>query len=163
MLVGRSPIRLYDGLILPNGTRIPFPSKVSKKVQVVDITPRNHPVYSSYGSKRLIAKEFIPKHHFIGSHGGQIFFVGDNEWNPYQITPKDIEDYYMDTEIGGNEMRYINPANSVNGGKANVKFYRSDDRLRGYYTTDVYAIKNIQPGEEILVSRGAEYRNYIVT
>lgn len=183
---------LYNGIILPNGKRVPFAHMVSDKVKVVDITIRNHPAYNRKGTaKQSIATKLIPKYEFIGSYGGQIVHINNgpstkkksrsisqkktkeakrkiadiddeaNEelsmWGPYQIATEVNGDYYVDAENGGNEMRYINDSRGIPNKEPNVAFFQSDNKLRGYYISDIYAIKTIQPGEELLISYGDDY------
>lgn len=153
---------LFNGIILPDGKRLPFPYPI-EKVKVVDITIRNHPAYNRKGSKQLVATELISDGEYIGSYGGQIrYFNQDddadlNEWNPYQLTPFEDSTYYIDGAETGNEIRYINDPKGVGNKTPNVQFFQSDKKVRGFYVCDVYAIKDIQPGEELMSSYGDGY------
>lgn len=220
---------MFNGVVLPDGSRVKFSKQVSSKVRVDEITIRNHPAYNRRGAaKQLTATGFIPNGEYLGSYAGKIVFTGladnsdekndskedeksletnkrsgydpndkgkeeysggsgsemelensnesdadevvadnideeednnsnDGEWNPYQIAPSAELNYYVDGEDIGNEMRYINDAKGVGTKEPNVGFFISSRRTRGYYIAEIIAIKDIQPGEEILVSYGDGY------
>ena len=78
-------------------------------------------------------------------------------WNPYQITPSDKDNYYVDGEEIGNEMRYINDSKGIGTLEPNVGFFQSRRKRRGYLMTEIYAIRDIEAGEEILASYGDGY------
>jgi hypothetical protein len=82
-----------------------------------------------------------------------------SDWNPYQITPDENEYYYIDGDEIGNEMKYINDSKGIGTLEPNVKFFPSIRRTKGYIMVEVKAIKDIQPGEEILASYGNGYWN----
>lgn len=153
---------LFNGIILPDKTRVKF-SKPVQKIQVVDIKIKNHPAFNKKGSKQVISTELIKENEYIGSYGGEIkFFDGDAtkdrlNWNPYQLTPDDEDDYYVDGETVGNELKYINDPKDVGSKGPNAKFWQSNKPLRGFYTCEIKALRDIQPGEEILVSYGDKY------
>jgi hypothetical protein len=53
-------MELFNGIILPDNKRVPFPHPVSPKVTVQAITIRNHPAYNRKGdAKQLTAKTDI--------------------------------------------------------------------------------------------------------
>jgi uncharacterized Zn-finger protein len=53
-------------------------------------------------------------------------------------------------------MRFIND-NSGIAAEPNVKFFIADERVQGYKVAAVVALRDIEPGEEILVSYGKGY------
>jgi hypothetical protein len=166
----------FNGVVLPEDKgRVQFDIPV-EKVEVVDINIRNHPAFSRGGSKCLVAKEFIADGDYIGSYGGVIKYYDEEDskedWNPYQLQPAPKSTYYVDGETIGNDMRYINDPRGIGKKEANAKFWRSDDKIGstkiktrgnkiketgGFYYCDIYAIKDIQPEEEILVDYGDGY------
>lgn len=147
-----------NGIILPYGKIIDFPNNCSyHKVSVTDISVRNHPAYQRKGdSKQLVANSFIEKYECIGYYGGEIVNLKKNDWNPYQLTPKDDEPYFIDGEQFGNNMRYINDHKGVDL-TPNVGFFLADFKIEGYYITSIVALRNIEMGEEILASYGDGY------
>ena len=157
----------FDGLVLLDGRRIPFPKKgiSSNKVDVIDITIRNHPAYNRSGdAKQLVAKSFIAQHECIGFYGGQVKLYTENpnddieDWNPYQLCPKDTVSYYVDASSTGNLMRYINDSRGISAKtEPNVGFFLADKKVGGYFVASIVAIKDIHPGEEILVNYGDGY------
>jgi hypothetical protein len=153
---------LFNGIILPDKTRVKF-SKSVQKIQVVDIKIKNHPAFNKKGSKQVIATELIKEGEYIGSYGGQIKYndkdpeIDRLNWNPYQLTPNDEDDYYVDGETIGNELKYINDPKDVGSKGPNAKFWQSNKTLKGFYTCEIEALRDIQPQEEILVSYGDKY------
>jgi hypothetical protein len=151
----------FNGIILPNDERIPFPHPVSPKVIVQGITIRNHPAYNRKGdAKQLTAKADISKGEYLGSYGGHVRFTdanGEAEWGPYQSVADNTTNYYIDAEEIGNELRFINDAKGVGKKEPNIEFLQSRRRFHGYYITEVYATKDIKAGDELLVSYGENY------
>jgi len=153
-------VELFDGIVLPDGTRHSFKKTVSTKVRVDDIKIRNHPAFNRRGqAKQLTAKEFIAKGEFLGCYGGKII---DNdseefEWNPYQITPLKKETYDIDGMEIGNILRYINDPRGIGNIEPNVKFYRSRQKFKGYVMVEIYTLRDIEPEEEIFASYGEPY------
>lgn len=149
-------VELFNGIILPGGTRVPFSKKISSKVTVETIKIRNHAAYNRKGvAKQLTCTEKIAKDEYLGSYGGRIS-SSDEEWNPYKITPKNCN-YDIDGESVGNEMRYINDAKGVGNKEPNVRFFLSYRKLRGHSTVEVISLRDIEVGEEILASYGDGY------
>jgi DNA-directed RNA polymerase subunit RPC12/RpoP len=109
---------------------------------------------------QLQATADINTDEYIGTYGGKLLFVdadGESDWSPYQMAPDSTATYYIDALEIGNEMRYINDCKGVGSKTPNVGFFQSRRKFKGYYMTEVYAIKPIKAGEEILVSYGEEY------
>jgi len=153
-------VELFDGIILPKGSRYPFKKSVSTKVKVEDIKIRNHPAFNRRGqAKQLTATEFIAKDEFLGYYGGQIVNNRDEsfEWNPYQITPVAKGKYDIDGMRIGNIMRYINDPKGITNAEPNAKFFYTPEKFKGYVMVEICALKDIQPGEEIFASYGEPY------
>jgi hypothetical protein len=152
---------LFNGIILEDDTHLSFPSAVSKKVAPREITIRNHPAYNRSGeAMQLQATADINTDEYIGTYGGKLLFVdadGESDWSPYQMAPDATATYYIDAVEIGNELRYINDCKGVGSKTPNVGFFQSRRKFRGYFMTEVYAIKPIKAGEELLVSYGEEY------
>lgn len=151
-------VEIFNGIVLPDGRRVKF-SKEPSHVKVADIKIKNHPAFKRGISKQLLASDMIPKGTYIGSYGGQICPIDDESdvvWNPYKITPKDCK-YDIDGETIGNEMRYINDPRGWQNNGPNVNFHISWKKLRGHYTVEIRANRDIQIGEEILADYGDGY------
>jgi len=153
---------VFNGIILPNKTRVSF-SKAVRKIQVVDINIKNHPAFNRKGSKQVIATELIKEGEYIGSYGGEMKYCNEDpkkdrlNWNPYQLYPDSKGNYYIDGEVIGNELKYINDPKDVGNIGANAEFKQSNKTLKGFYTCEIKALRDIQPQEEILVSYGDDY------
>lgn len=152
-------IELYNGIINPDGSRIPFEINV-EGVKVADIKSINHPAFNARsGSKGLFATQIFKVGDYIGSYAGEIKYIknnGTSDWNPYQLTPDPDGDYYIDGQTIGNELRYCNDPSGT-GVNPNAQFYQSDVCVGDFYVCDVYAIQDINPDDEILVSYGNGY------
>lgn len=147
----------FDGFILPDGTRVSFSLCVTKDIRVVPITVRNHPAYNRSGdAKQVVCVKKIKQGACLGCYGGKIE-SGFIAFNPYQITPDDNADYIVDASEIGNDMRFINDSRSIGNKKPNVKYYRTSRRIKGYFMAKIIALRDIEPGEEILVSYGDGY------
>lgn len=149
----------FDGYVLPDGTRIPFPTEgiCSDKTKVTEITIRNHPAYNK-DAKQLVAVQPIKKNEWLGYYAGQVRYDME-EWNPYKLTPKKTVKYDIDASTVGNNMRYINDCKGVRiESEPNVEFCLVRDKLlAGYYITVVIANRDIKIGEEILASYRKDY------
>lgn len=153
---------LFNGIILPNGTKWKFKQAVSKKVVVADITIRNHPAYNRGRSKQLNARAAIKKDEFIGYYAGEIQYHPEDAdeisyWGAYQLDPSPDSVYYVDAETIGNELRYMNDPKGLGEIKPNVKFFTARRKFKGFNIVEVQAIRDIKAGEEILVSYGPGY------
>lgn len=150
---------IYNGIVRPDGVRIAFEIPV-EGVKVDDIKTINHPARNARnGSKGLFATQAFSAGDYIGSYGGEIKRAEEDgvaNWNPYQLTPDPEGDYYIDGLAIGNELRYCNDPRGTDK-QPNAQFYQSDAKVGGYYVCDVYAIEDISPGDEILVSYGDGY------
>lgn len=152
-------VEIFNGIVRPDGTRVAFEIAV-EGVRVDDIKTINHPARNARnGSKGLFATQAFAAGEYIGSYGGEIKRAEEDgvvSWNPYQLTPDPDGDYYIDGESIGNELRYCNDPRGTDQ-EPNAQFYQSDVRVGGFYVCDIYAIKDIRPGDEILISYGDGY------
>ncbi len=155
-------MELFNGIVLPNGTKCKFRQAVSKKVVVADITIRNHPAYNRGRSKQLNARAPIKKGEFIGYYAGEIHYHPEDEdeisyWGAYQLDPSPDCVYYVDAETIGNELRYMNDPRGLGNIQPNVKFFTAWRKFKGFDIVEVQAIRDIKAGEEILISYGPGY------
>lgn len=156
-------VELFNGIITPDGKKVPFAIPL-EGVRAVDLKTINHPAFDYRGSKGLVATEKFAPGDYIGSYGGRVCYFSEDDdadqWNPYQLTPDPDGNYYIDGlyegNPGGNELRYCNDPRGTDR-QPNAKFYQSDSKVAGFYVCDVYAIAEIKPGDEILVSYGDGY------
>ena len=151
---------IYNGVVLPDGTRHQYTP--IEGVHVADLKTINHPAFVARGSKGLFADVSFAADDYIGSYGGKIIYFKDDleedvsSWNPYQLTPDPNGNYYIDGLEIGNELRYCNDPKGTDR-EPNARFYQSDVTIGDFFVCDVHAIRDIAPGEEILISYGDGY------
>lgn len=147
---------LFNGIILPDGTRAPFKTPISHNVAVQVINVRNHPAFNrKTEAKQLVATGLIENDEIIGLYGGEVSF-DLTKWNTYQLATSTNAKYCIDAFVHGNEMRFINDHTGI-AAEPNAKFFIADERVGKFDVAVVVALRVIQAGEEILVSYGKGY------
>jgi hypothetical protein len=168
----------FDGIILPNKSKVAF-GGITKKIRVVNV--RQDERDERAWPKKVVATKRINKGEVIGCYAGEIkkFPKDDKEdlkkWTPFQVIPyldadEEGNDYYIDASRFENELKYVCDVSCTNEEKPNVEFKESEDKvgnsrnksrkggkIEGYYMSEVYAIRSIVPGEEIVASYSEDY------
>ena len=162
----------FDGIVLPNKSKVAFKG-VTKKIKVVNVRQQERD--ERPWPKKVVATKRIDEGEIVGCYAGEIktFSKDDKEdlkqWTPFQVIPYLDADnkgnnYYIDASKFENELKYVCDVSCTNEEGPNVEFMESEKKLSknkdkkgGYYMSELYAIRDIVPGEEIIASYLDDY------
>jgi len=136
--------------------------KTSLKVTVQEL-PKDHPAYHKHSKHGLFATDNIAKGEILGEYTG-ILCDNETKSRTSRFLIKHSYNVYVDANVGGNEMMYINDYRNIATGP-NAKFYNDS---RYYYRSNktneiirgrimIATLRDIKQGEEIVVDYGEGY------